>query len=173
MLINLIRHGYTQGNFEKRYIGITDEPLCNKGISQLKGNKYPICDSLYCSPMLRCIQTAKIIYPNMEINTIDDFKEIDFGDFENKNYLELSNNPDYQNWIDSNGTLPFPNGESKLNFSKRTYHAFQRVVSECDANQISMVIHGGTIMAIMEKLNPNSDYFSFQVKNGDYITIQI
>ena len=33
----LIRHGQTQGNRERRYIGCrTDEPLCPEGIAQLQ-----------------------------------------------------------------------------------------------------------------------------------------
>ena len=31
MKLQFIRHGKTQGNLEKRYIGSTDEPLCAKG----------------------------------------------------------------------------------------------------------------------------------------------
>ena len=29
--VTLIRHFATQGNLEKKYIGITDEPLCEEG----------------------------------------------------------------------------------------------------------------------------------------------
>ena len=29
-----IRHGATKGNLEKRYIGISDEPLCDVGVAQ-------------------------------------------------------------------------------------------------------------------------------------------
>ena len=31
MRIDLIRHGMTRGNEERRYIGITDEPLSERG----------------------------------------------------------------------------------------------------------------------------------------------
>ena len=173
VIVNLIRHGYTQGNVEKRYIGITDETLCDFGIEQLKSKEYPKCEYVYSSPMIRCIQTIKIIYPNTNFETIQDFKECNFGSFENHNYLELCNNEDYQAWIDSNGTLPFPNGESREEFSNRSYLAFKRVISKCEFNVISMVVHGGTIMSIMEHLRPNSNYFDFQIKNGEYITIKI
>lgn len=47
---------------------------------------------------------------------IEELSECDFGEFENKNYKELSGNQDYQRWIDSNGTLPFPGGESREAF---------------------------------------------------------
>mgnify|MGYP000581579371 CR=1 FL=1 len=35
----LLRHGQTQGNLEKRYIGKTDEPLSEKGIRFLQEKK--------------------------------------------------------------------------------------------------------------------------------------
>lgn len=31
-----IRHGATEGNLRRRYIGRTDEPLCEAGIAQVK-----------------------------------------------------------------------------------------------------------------------------------------
>ena len=36
MEIVLIRHGATAGNIEKRYIGITDENLCDTGIVRIQ-----------------------------------------------------------------------------------------------------------------------------------------
>ena len=38
MKVILIRHGATMGNQEKRYIGITDEALCDTGIEKLLKN---------------------------------------------------------------------------------------------------------------------------------------
>ena len=36
MQLFLIRHGMTKGNLEKRYIGCSDEVLCQEGIRQLE-----------------------------------------------------------------------------------------------------------------------------------------
>ena len=36
MEIILIRHGKTKGNLEKRYIGVTDEPLTDEGAHELR-----------------------------------------------------------------------------------------------------------------------------------------
>ena len=86
----LIRHGKTQGNIEHRYIGCrTDEPLCETGKEALKSREYPRAARVFASPMLRCIQTAGILYPYLTPETIDDLRECDFGEFENtKNELE-------------------------------------------------------------------------------------
>ncbi|MBP3761767.1 MAG: histidine phosphatase family protein, partial [Ruminococcus sp.] len=89
MKINFIRHGMTAGNEMKKYIGTTDEELSEKGISIIKSIQYPDCDTLIVSPMKRCIQTAKIIYPDKNYIICEDFRECDFGDFEGKNYIEL------------------------------------------------------------------------------------
>ena len=107
--IYLIRHGKTQGNLSGKYIGArTDEPLCQEGIRELEGKNYPKAELLFVSPMKRCRQTGEILYPGLAQKECPLLKECDFGDFENKNYKELSGNPDYQAWIDSGGALPFP-----------------------------------------------------------------
>lgn len=46
-------------------------------------------------------------FPGEPVHIIEELAECDFGEFENKNYKELEGNPHYQEWIDSNGTLPF------------------------------------------------------------------
>ena len=85
-------------------------------------------------------------------------------------YKELSGNQDYQRWIDSNGTLPFPGGESREAFKCRSLTGFQKAVIQCIRNNIktaALVIHGGTIMNIMEEYadRPRA-FYEWHVKNG-------
>ena len=180
----LIRHGKTAGNLLGRYIGSrTDEPLCDEGREGLAGKKLPEVERLYVSPMKRCVETAEILWPGFDrkkMQKVTDLRECDFGDFENKNYKELSGNGDYQAWIDSNGTLPFPNGESMDAFKSRCLEAFARIVEEVSGAEqewiasgktgifrAGIVVHGGTIMAILEQYGyPKAAYFDYQVKNG-------
>lgn len=180
----LIRHGKTAGNLLGRYIGSrTDEPLCDEGREGLAGKQLPEVERLYVSPMKRCVETAEILWPGFdrkEMQKVTDLRECDFGDFENKNYKELSGNGDYQAWIDSNGTLPFPNGESMDAFKSRCLEAFARIVEEVSGAEqewiasgktgifrAGIVVHGGTIMAILEQYGyPKAAYFDYQVKNG-------
>ena len=180
----LIRHGKTAGNLLGRYIGSrTDEPLCDEGREELAGKQLPEVERLYVSPMKRCVETAEILWPGFDrkkMQKVTDLRECDFGDFENKNYKELSGNGDYQAWIDSNGTLPFPNGESMDAFKSRCLEAFARIVEEVSGAEqewiasgktgifrAGIVVHGGTIMAILEQYGyPKAAYFDYQVKNG-------
>lgn len=171
MKIYLLRHGQTEGNRRGRYIGTTDEPLLEESVRALsQRTALPAPDALYVSPMLRCRQTARVLYPNREQILADDLRECDFGMFENKNYRELANCREYQAWIDSGGTLPFPGGESLESFQKRCVHAFCEILKAAQKNgcrTIACVIHGGTIMAVLSALaKPKRPYYDYQVKNG-------
>lgn len=204
----MLRHSMTRGNLEGRYIGCrTDEPLCREGIRLLKSRTYPAVDRIYASPMKRCVETAQVIWDCMgnrfadrtenqgnpaahkiSITLVPKLRECDFGYFENKNYEELNGDPLYQAWIDSNGTLPFPGGESMEEFKRRCQAGFSEVVREIaeleaetargtgkgkgttktdSALRVALVVHGGTIMAVLNHFGfPKKDYFDYQVKNG-------
>ena len=166
----LIRHGKTEGNKLARYIGTTDEPLCQEGIEFLKKMDYPKVQEIYVSPLRRCVQTAEILFPEKPVHIIEELAECDFGEFENKNYKELDGNPNYQAWIDSNGILAFPGGESKEECAARNLEGFQRAVTVCIREEITeaaLVVHGGTIMNIMEKYAlPKKEFYEWHVGNG-------
>ncbi len=171
-----IRHGITASNREHRYLGKTDEPLDEAGIQQIKqaagSGIYDRAKNIkiYSSPLCRCIQTAKIIFPDVEPKLVEDFSEMDFGEFELKNYEELSSDTryrdTYQAWIDSGGTLAFPGGESREEFIERCVRGFEQTIAALEGNDTAVfVVHGGTIMAIMSHYC-GGDYFDYQVKTG-------
>jgi alpha-ribazole phosphatase len=125
--------------------------------------------------MKRCVQTAELLFERKPI-LIPEWKEMDFGQFEGKNYEELKDDPCYQKWIDSNGTLPFPGGESREQFIRRSMEGFDRMMSDIlkrsekntgiqndtDTRYLNSdrgteipvvtVVHGGTIMAVLSSL---------------------
>lgn len=168
MIILLIRHGMTAGNLTKRYIGKTDEPLCEAGIRQLQSCCFPACDALAASPMRRCVQTAEILFPSQKIVNCKAFRECDFGDFEGKNYAELNGDPQYQSWIDSGGEAPFPNGESPAGFRKRCCAGFLQITAQFAwADSAALVVHGGTIMSILSYFSqPRSSYYDWMTDNA-------
>lgn len=178
MKIVLIRHGLIQGNIEKRFVGCkTDAPLCDAGIQQLLGKVQYINDIvgddfvLYSSPMIRCIKTCQILFGDKSIRTIDDFREFDFGVFDNKNHMELDGRTDYQSWLDSECRASCPNGECLDSFIDRTRNALDRIIdSPSDTNVI--VCHGGTIMAIMSSLM-NGKYYDYNVQNCEGYKIEL
>lgn len=173
----LLRHGQTQGNLEKRYIGKTDEPLLMEDMERiqkvsslqkrLKQENLVRPQKLFVSPMLRCRQTAELLFPGQKQVVIDKLREMDFGRFEAKNYMELSADPAYQAWIDSGGRLLFPEGEDRECFIRRTMDGFLQMTEQAwqeNCGQIAAVVHGGSIMAILSSLLQD-DYFAYQVPN--------
>ncbi len=172
MQIYLIRHGSTAGNLEHRYVGTTDEELTQDACQELRlaRGKFPVPDVVFTSPLRRCVQTAGILFPEASKEVVFDLKECEFGAFEYKNYKELQGNEAYQSWIDSGGTAAFPGGESREEFSKRCCKAFETACFDALRKKYDtavFVVHGGTIMAVMEQYaRPSRDYFDWQVKNG-------
>lgn len=198
----LIRHGKTAGNMEKRYVGRTDEPLCEEGKHEINERRDILLRSfspkdetggmsqiepahtgdtrlrkVYVSPMLRCRQTAEQLFPGVDQEVLDDLREMDFGQFEYKNYEELSEDVRYQAFIDSGGCLDFPEAEPQQQFRKRVRKAFAQCLEKQEAmakltsgdpqEPLVFVVHGGTIMAIMEEFaRPHRGYFEWQVGAG-------
>ncbi|HIZ43677.1 MAG TPA: histidine phosphatase family protein [Firmicutes bacterium] len=178
MLIYLIRHGKAAGNLSGRYIGKTDEGLCPEGRTALEAirqrflsgkDALPRPETVYTSALKRTRETAAVLFPDLPVCVRAGFNECDFGEFEYKNYRELSGNPSYQRWVDSGGTLPFPGGESHENFVNRSAETFSRAVEELSAGKktAAFVVHGGTVMAVMERFAfPQNGFYAWQVKNG-------
>lgn len=179
--LTLIRHGKTPSNREHRYLGVTEEALSGEGRKQLEilAEKDILKKPwlLFISPMLRCQESAGILFPGRKAYPIEEWREMNFGAYEGKNYEDLKNDPYYQKWIDSNGTLPFPEGESQQEYIKRCHRGLltatkiiqkeiaENQMTESQPRNITAVVHGGTIMALLHIL-AGGNYFDYQVKNG-------
>lgn len=170
----LIRHWKTKGNLEKRYIGTTDEPILYGSERDLWEKRlHRILPDVSCvavSPMKRCRESAELLFPGKKQEVCDAFRECDFGQFENRNYEELKNRPEYQRWIDSGGMEAFPGGESRERFAGRCVEGFVQKVTELQERKIeraAFVVHGGTIMAILEWLDHKQrPFYHWQAENG-------
>lgn len=167
MTVYLIRHGKTQGNVERRYIGSTDQPLCPQGRQELQNKTVPAADRIIVSPLLRCRETAEILYPGQNVEIADDLRETDFGAFENHTYEELKDDPQYCAWLDAAGATAPPGGESRAQQQERTIRAFRGIIATCrEDERVALVVHGGTIMSLLEALEPAHRFYDWQAPNG-------
>lgn len=171
MKVIILRHGKTQSNIERRYMGCrTDEDLLETEESSLQDPGIADDDILIISsPMKRSLQTAHIFFPGKEVLVADDLREMDFGIFEGKNYMDLSGDPDYQAWVDSGCTSRIPGGESMDSFIKRTMTGFREAVRTAidkRAATLCIVAHGGSIMSVMYSLF-GGNYYDYYTQNGD------
>lgn len=171
MQLILMRHAQTQGNLNRVYLGLTDEPLCEAGCECAASKGVcPQINKVYVSPMERAKQTAAICFPNAEQVVVDELHEIDFGKFENKTHEQLDGDPDYQAWLDNNCAGPIPEGESRYHYIVRSATALSKLLVQARDNneeRVIVVAHGGTCMAAMHALCPTQkQYFEWHVKNG-------
>ena len=169
--IFFIRHGATAGNLRRRYIGRTDEPLCEAGVAQVETLRKQgrSVDKLFVSPLLRTRQTAELLFPQMPYTIVDGLAETDFGRFEGKSADELSDDPTYQAWVDAMCLTPIPKGESVVGFKTRCCEAFAETIRTVpDGSRVGFVVHGGVIMAIMEAYAfPRKDFYAYHIGNGE------
>ena len=170
MELILIRHLKTPGNEKRQYIGSTDEDLSEQEVLNFKKKckqaSYPQVQQVIVSPMKRCVQTAELIYLNMQMQLEPLLKECDFGIFEGKTYEELKDRAEYH----SGGTIAFPEGEEQKEFRSRCVRGMLCQVDRlCEENveSAAFVVHGGTIMAALEQLaEDQKDFYHWQVENG-------
>lgn len=154
--IYLIRHGLTKGNTEARYIGHTDEPLSDEGKAQIKKMKedydYPETQIVFSSPLSRCTETSKIIYPGIEPIEMEGLIEYNFGEFEGKTAAELENHPVFADWLAGKKGVEAPFGESNETFGKRIAQTFIKIVDgllKTGTRSCAIVTHGGVLSALM------------------------
>lgn len=163
MEVTLIRHFQTKGNQKRQYIGSTDEGIMP---GQKPDKSYPPAEVLVTSPLRRCIETVGLIYPNLQPQICEALRECHFGRFEGKTYDQLKEEPDYQAWLAANGQTAFPEGEHPADFRNRTVAGFRRMIKQLEGKKsLAMVVHGGTIMAVMSEF-AGGTFYDWQVENG-------
>ena len=179
--IHLIRHGLTEANIKGQYVGNrTDLPLCSEGMDELRLLRdtvdYPDIDRLYTSPLLRCKQTAEIIYPDTDYTVIDEFSEYDFGEFEGKTARELEKNENFSLWTSGKISAP-PGGETTENFIKRLALGLRFTVEDMMKNGVynaGAIMHGGAIMMLLSSCAvPRRQSVEWQCENGRGYSVMI
>lgn len=177
MKIIFIRHLKTPGNEKRQYIGRTDEDLSEQAVEVFRQRQeksisdlYPLVQYIISSPLKRCIQTAGLIYPGQEISVEPMLRECDFGEYEQKTYEDLKNEPEYIRWMESGGMTAFPGGEEQELFRRRCEDGVKRWIArllEDGADSAAFVAHGGTVMAVLSELAEDKhEFYHWQVENG-------
>ena len=152
--ILLIRHSLTEANEKKLYCGKTDLPLSLRGRSlahdmaeEFKNNS--LSDAkFFTSGMRRTDETVALLFGNVQFESVSEFREMDFGDFEMQSYAELKEKADYKEWIKGDNLIKrCPGGESSEEMTKRALGKISEIIIRYQNAVI--VTHGGVIAAIM------------------------
>ena len=171
MKIYLIRHGLTEYNAQRRYQGRSDIPLSEAGRKALlSSGKTP--DTVYVSPLRRARETASVLFPASEQFVLPDLTEMDFGIFEGRTADEMEADPvcgpAYRSWVAGMCTGHCPGGEDLAGFIERSVRGFlQAAELSHGAENMYIVAHGGTQMALMKALGPEKEkYYEWQTPAG-------
>ena len=155
--IHLIRHGLTQHNLDGIYSGRNDTPLCPDGKNQLLEMKenytYPKADFVFTSPLARCKETARLLYPDINPIEIEALTEYNFGEFEGHTaeYLH-EKQPLFDRWLKGDQNIKPPFGESNEEFAERVCSCFIKIVDgilKTGTDNVAIITHGGVISTLM------------------------
>ena len=170
MKVELIRHGDTDLMAEHRYQGITDAHLTEEGREKLLPSARKI-QLLIVTGLARSQETAEGIFPGIEQHIVEELGEMNFGIFEGRNFIEMEEDAAYRSWVESGCLSQCPGGESKAEFCERICEAFTALLDQAQADaieEIAIVAHGGTQMAVMEAFCKEEEkpFYEWQQKSG-------
>lgn len=153
--IHLIRHGLTEANQKGQYVGVSDIGITTDSIIELKALRtscrYPQAGLFYVSPLARCVETLRVLYPEAKAIAVPELREMHFGAFEGKTAYELQDDPDYRAWTSGKIAAP-PGGESTAELTARVAEGFSAVVRHLMSSgerEAVVITHGGIIMNLL------------------------
>jgi alpha-ribazole phosphatase len=163
VVIALFRHGLTEENKRKTYLGWNDSPLCSESADLSTSNRY---DVYFSSDLPRCIETANILFPNNDLNLLPHLREMNFGQWEGKTYEDLKDLLLYQSWLSDPLSYSPPGGESFEEFTHRIQNGWGKIIGKILSKNVescAINTHGGVIRFLLSKFAPiKNDFWSWQ-----------
>lgn len=149
-----VRHGETEDNRSRRYLGHYDAPLNKQGREQAfaaaERLKNEPVTYIYTSDLLRCKETAHIIACSQKMTVVETaaLRELDFGQWDRKTYEEImrTHKSLAEKWYNNPYDVSPPEGESLYELGDR----IGRWLSDLEERMLPtetavLVTHGGPI----------------------------
>ncbi len=135
------------------YCGSTDSNVSENGkellLEIVKEDIYPkIVDAFYTSKLIRTIETIAILYPGVEYKSLEEFNEVNFGEYEMQPHEELMKRPEYVKWQEGDKFIHFdcPGGDNFEGVSKRINKGMEKIFTDAKNNGYkNIVIIGGGV----------------------------
>ncbi len=162
MVVTLLRHGLTEPNKRRAYVGASDPPLCLEDKTEIERLRNSLTErtEVFSSDLTRCLETAKLLFPAHDLIEMPEFREIHFGVWEGKTYEDLKDDHDYQSWLQQPFSQQPPGGESFSIFSERIEMGWKKLRKEAvSVRNITVVTHGGVIRYLLTVLAPEPKQF--------------
>lgn len=191
MKIYLTRHGETEWNAENRVQGQLNSNLTKSGIEmgkKLAGDaKDIVFDKVYSSDLGRAFDTAKLIVPTQEIITTPLLREIDTGSWSGKIFSDIKevDGENYRVYFKDPVNFNRGTGETFYDLVNRVNKFFEEYIYNSDDENVLIVSHGVTIIAIFNliekvelkdfwsnKVQRNSEFNIIEYSNGKFNVIK-
>jgi len=183
MKLFLARHAETGEQFKNRYVGSLDVPICEVEGAQAADRlaerlSLHAITGCYCSPLLRCRQTAEIVKGKTccEVTIEKDLEEVDFGRWEGATFDEICRlDPALvDQWSQNALSFAFPDGEDNQHFYERVHSQISRLL-DCGKDSVLVVSHGGVIRVMICILLGLSfhEYLLFNIKPATYAELDV
>lgn len=174
-----IRHGETDWNLQKRYLGSSDIGLNARGVKQATDLSTTIerdgISAVYASDLKRATAFARIVFPAHEIKTMPAFREMNFGIFEGLTHEDIvTRHPEiYSRWLNDPFTTSVPQGESFEALSKRVHAAVASLAVRHRGETVAVVTHSGPIRAMLHDTPTIQDFWGMRPENGGMYTVMV
>jgi len=153
----LVRHGDTEFNSSRRFMGHSDIELSPDGRRQIERLRdYLTGDSIeaaYASDLRRTMTTAAILAGGRDLQVIPcpELRELNYGLCEGLTFGEIGRDyPDVaKQCIDFSPALEFPQGETFHAFAARVVRFLQRVKDDGRNGPVLVVSHNGPIKVLI------------------------
>lgn len=166
VVIALFRHGITEENKRKAYLGWNDSPLCSKTKANRFSKRY---QRYYSSDLKRCVHTSERLFPHARPRLVKELREMNFGKWEGKTYENLKENRLYRNWLTDPLAHCPPEGESFQEFAQRIDSGWAKIAEEIltsNLENVAVITHGGVIRYLLSRFASNpKDFWAWQVNH--------
>ena len=173
MTVYFVRHGQTEKNRAMRLQGRSDHPMDETGVVQaaaagefFRSNGIRF-DAVFSSPLLRAIQTAKLIAgEDLPVQADDRLIEMDYGPYEGMDLRTPA--PEVLAFFRDFAHTPAPAGMEQLDDVVKRLGVFLEEIAPLYPDQIILVsTHAIAMKAALEYLTPESrgGYWSKHIGN--------
>ncbi len=153
----LIRHGEIKSNKKKVYAGWSEEGLTRRGTRQAKkaaGNMlFKGIDAIYCSPLKRTVQTAKIIGNKLKIEPVlnSRFKELKLGIWEGLSEADVRGQfpKEWMTWHSRPAELHLEGRETLAELRNRVMDGIDAIRAEVKSGSVLIVTHVAIIRILL------------------------
>jgi broad specificity phosphatase PhoE len=176
--VYLIRHGETEWNKKRRYLGHTDIGLNSNGRLQAKRVRNILCGEpihkVYASDLKRAVHFSRLIFKDIAAETMPQLREINFGVFEGMTYKEIIKKyaKIYNKWLLSPFEAIIPDGDKLKDFRKKILKTYKKLVLQNSGKTIAIVTHAGPIRMILNDILRPKNIWDIKIDNASITIVE-